>query len=222
MREVSRPLPAVSLLLAAILGIAGCASGGVAAPPVALAPTTTDTPAATTDPAVASSLAPRTTAAPTPTPAATPSPTPAPSPPKGRPLSTIVTFYAALDNDPPGSSTIAFPGTRHSEAGGTGTFDDPLTLASDPSKLKVGTIVYYPPLRKYFVMEDICASCTQGWQSSGTPHIDLWTGDVQDPGMTACERALTPDDMVTVELDAQRGRPVDPTPLYDADGGCAG
>jgi len=50
-----------------------------------------------------------------------------------RTLRTIVTFYAAYDNDPPGTTTIAFPNPRHAHAGGTGTADDPVTLASAPA-----------------------------------------------------------------------------------------
>jgi hypothetical protein len=67
-----------------------------------------------------------------------------------RTLRTIVTFYAAYDNDPPGTTTIAFPNARHAHAGGTGTADDPVTLASAPAVVAVGTTIYYPPLRKYF------------------------------------------------------------------------
>jgi hypothetical protein len=134
-------------------------------------------------------------------------------------LSTIVTFYAAYDNDPPGTVTIAFPNARHPHAGGTGTADDPLTLASDPDVLAVGTMIYYPPLRKYFVMEDLCETCVARWESTRTPHIDLWVGAATDAGVVACEEALTPDGPVTVEVDPPRDRLVDPTPLYQ-DGRC--
>ena len=72
-----------------------------------------------------------------------------------RTLRTIVTFYAAYDNDPPGTTTIAFPNARHAHAGGTGTADDLITLASTPAAVAVGATIYYPPLRKYFVMEDL-------------------------------------------------------------------
>jgi hypothetical protein len=134
-------------------------------------------------------------------------------------LTTVVTFYAAYDNDPPGSTAIAFPNDRHSSAGGVGTFADPITFATAPDLLAVGTVIYYPPLRKYFVMEDLCASCTENWESTGTPHIDLWTGAATDPGVVGCEEALTPDDPVDVELDPPADRPVDTTPLYQ-DGRC--
>ena len=137
----------------------------------------------------------------------------------GHTLSTKVTFYAAYDNDPPGSRAIAYPGTRHDEAGGTGTYEDPMTLATDPRELPVGTVVYYPPLSRYFVMEDDCASCIETWGSTGAHHIDLWTGAATDSGVTACQHALTPEGQVTVEIDPPPGRPVDTRPLYD-DGQC--
>jgi hypothetical protein len=136
-----------------------------------------------------------------------------------RTLRTIVTFYAAHDNDPPGSTAIAFPNARHPHAGGTGTADDPLTLASVPDVLAVGTTVYYPALRKYFVMEDLCESCVARWESTREPHIDLWVGAATDAGVLACEEALTPDGPVDVEVDPPDDRPVDTAPLYQ-DGRC--
>jgi hypothetical protein len=131
-----------------------------------------------------------------------------------RTLRTIVTFYAAYDNDPPGTTTIAFPNPRHAHAGGTGTADDPVTLASAPAVVAVGTTIYYPPLRKYFVMEDLCETCVARWDSTRTPHIDLWVGAGTDARVLACEEALTPDGPVAVEVDPPRDRPVDTTPLY--------
>jgi len=130
-----------------------------------------------------------------------------------------VTFYAAYDNDPPGTTTIAFPNARHAHAGGTGTADDLITLASTPAAVAVGATIYYPPLRKYFVMEDLCETCVARWDSTRTPHIDLWVGAGTDARVLACEEALTPDGPVAVEVDPPRDRPVDTTPLY-GDGRC--
>ena len=124
----------------------------------------------------------------------------------------------AADNDPPGSTEIAHPNDRHQEAGGTGTYADPLSLAADPRAIPVGTRVYYPPLRKYFVMEDDCAQCITDWRSSRRPHIDLWTGDFQGSALLACENALTPDGLVAVEVNPPPGRPVDPRPLFNGRG----
>jgi hypothetical protein len=138
--------------------------------------------------------------------------------PAGRSWAAHVTFYGAGDNDPPGSSAIAHPGARHREAGGTGTYANPVTLATDPRELAVGTVVYYPPLEKYFVMEDDCASCIDEWESSERPHIDLWTGDFSGDDFLACQNALTPDGKVTVELNPPPGRAVDTRPLYGSSG----
>ena len=166
-------------------------------------------------PTAAPAAAPRTTLPPPPS--ATPTPSPKQAPP-GRMWSVFVTFYGAADNDPPGSTEIAHPNDRHQEAGGSGTYADPLSLAADPRAIPVGTRVYYPPLRKYFVMEDDCAQCITDWRSSRRPHIDLWTGDFQGSALLACENALTPDGLVAVEVNPPPGRPVDPRPLFNGRG----
>ena len=166
-------------------------------------------------PTAAPAAAPRTTLPPPPSATPTPSPKQAPT---GRMWSVFVTFYGAADNDPPGSTEIAHPNDRHQEAGGTGTYADPLSLAADPRAIPVGTRVYYPPLRKYFVMEDDCAQCITDWRSSRKPHIDLWTGDFQGSALLACENALTPDGLVAVEVNPPPGRPVDPRPLFNGRG----
>jgi 3D (Asp-Asp-Asp) domain-containing protein len=201
-RALRRALLAVAVV---VVGGFAMAIGWMAAAPLTTPPTPTAAPAA----------APRTT---TPqTAAVTPSPAPTQAP-AGRMWSVVVTFYGAADNDPPGSTEIAHPNGHHQEAGGTGTYADPLSLAADPRAIQVGTRVYYPQLRKYFVMEDDCAQCITDWRSSRTPHIDLWTGDYQGSALLACENALTPDGLVPVELNPPPGRPVDPRPLFNGRG----
>src|SRR6185312_9331121 len=167
----------------------------------------------------ATPLVPLPTVAPTATRTAAATPTPAPA--SGRMWSVVITFYGAADNDPPGSTEIAYPNAHHLGAGGTGTYADPLSLAADPRAVKVGTLVYYPPLQKYFVMEDDCAQCIQEWRSSRIPHIDLWTGNSTGQGIIECENALTPDNRVAVEVNPPPGRPVNTRPLYGAKG-CSG
>jgi hypothetical protein len=190
-----------------VVGALAVAVGWMAAGPLTSHPTPTAVPVAPTTAASAAPSAP------------SPSPTQAPrQAPAGRMWSVVVTFYGAADNDPPGSTEIAHPNDRHQEAGGTGTYADPLSLAADPRALQVGTRVYYPPLRKYFVMEDDCAQCITDWRSSRTPHIDLWTGNFSGRGIIACEDALTPDGRVAVELNPPPGRPVDTSPLYSGRG----
>lgn len=133
---------------------------------------------------------------------------------------TFVTFYAAYDNDPPGSTEIAYGNERHAQAGGTGTFDDPMTLATDPNEIPPGTVIYYPAVRKYFVMEDDCAECISDWQKSKRPHIDLWMSGGVDKRVLGCEESLTPDGLETIEVNPPGDRPVDPRPLYDPSGHC--
>jgi 3D (Asp-Asp-Asp) domain-containing protein len=94
-----------------------------------------------------------------------------------------ITFYAARDNDPPGSRVIAYP-TLHREAGGTGTFADPLTFAAAAGSFKPGTKIYVPDVQRYFILEDSCAGC------SGS-QVDLWAGPATDVGVIACEQSLT-------------------------------
>jgi hypothetical protein len=129
-----------------------------------------------------------------------------------------VTFYGGPDNDPPGSSDISYPNGRHAAAGGTGTYTDPITLATDPRELPPGTVVYDAQLQKYFVMEDECDSCISEWGRNQHPHVDLWTAPA-GPGLGACEEALTPDRPVPLQINPPPGRPVDPRPLYDAASG---
>src|SRR5690349_5200667 len=67
----------------------------------------------------------------------------------------LVTLFGWPDNSPPGDAT-AF-GSGH--AGGVGTFSNPVTFATDQHECKPGTKVYYPFLRRYFVMQDECVAC---------------------------------------------------------------
>jgi hypothetical protein len=230
LRGSGRRFRLTALATAVAAAVAGC--GG--APPLddlpGPTPTATTTPPPTTTPP-ATSTTPSPTAAPTTkstppktrsdaAPRASGGGASRPTAPAGRSWSTSVTFYGAGDNDPPGSSAIAHPNARHSEAGGTGTFADPVSLASDVREIAVGTIVYYPSLKKYFVMEDDCATCIEEWGDSKFPHIDLWTGDFSGSAFTACQHALTPGGLVEVEVGPPAGRPVDTRPLYTASGGC--
>lgn len=129
-------------------------------------------------------------------------------------VSVNVTFYGGPDNDPPGSTDIAYPNARHATAGGTGTYADPVTLATDPRELPPGTLVYYPRLQKYFVMEDDCDECIAEWGASKRPHVDLWTGP-SGAALLRCEETLTPDAPEPIEVNPPADRPVDTRPLYD-------
>jgi 3D (Asp-Asp-Asp) domain-containing protein len=127
-------------------------------------------------------------------------------------LSMFVTLYGWPDNDPPGGA-IAYP-QIHSTAGGTGTYSNPITFATDSSEFAPGTIVYVPYLKKYFIMEDECAACEDDW-SNGKYHIDLWLngkgGDVDS--VYACEDSLTRDS-ASVVVNPLSNKTVDTTPLF--------
>jgi len=132
-----------------------------------------------------------------------------------------VTFYGWDDNSPPGDSiaygkSAGYP-TLHDAAGGTGTYADPLTMATDKAELAPGTIVYVPFVRKYAVMEDDCAQCDSDWSNSQAWHIDLWMnsdGTEDRSALDACEGQWTRN-ATTVEIGPPPGRPFATAPLFD-------
>ena len=100
-----------------------------------------------------------------------------------------VTGYSYYDNTPPGSADIAYPGTRHDVAAGTGSYDDPITLAvgwhrTAGPQWPVGSRFYLPFLRKYVIVEDQCGDeaedgpCYQLDEApeGATTWIDVWVG----------------------------------------------
>lgn len=120
----------------------------------------------------------------------------------GNTVNVTLTFYGYPDNTPPGTR-IHFPGPppRHSSAGGSGTFDNPTTVAG--GRWPAGTRMYLPYLNKYLIVEDSCSGC------SGN-HIDVWVGGNgrNNAAVLACERRLTPSGTVPVEIDPPPGRSV--------------
>lgn len=122
--------------------------------------------------------------------------------------------YDWQNNSPPGAGIsyardYGYP-TVHDHAGGTGTWADPITFASQPGQLRPGQRIYVPRFGKYFVKEDDCSTCyTRAWQ------FDLWV-----PGVTAAQNASQdPASIVNlwgryrVILDPPRGLPVTRTPF---------
>ena len=128
-------------------------------------------------------------------------------------LRAYLTGYAWPDNTPPGSD-ISHPVIHH-EAGGTGTYEDPITVAIGHSYIngvdimdyKAGTMFYMPYLHKYFIAEDTCGDgdtpqnvpChnlhMQGNEApAGTEvWLDLWVGGVGSTQSVVllCENAVT-------------------------------
>ncbi|KAI0477097.1 hypothetical protein GGR56DRAFT_673511 [Xylariaceae sp. FL0804] len=130
-----------------------------------------------------------------------------------------MTFFGSPDNDPAGSTAVAYDcgDGRDYSAGGTGTSADPLTFASDADEYAPCTVLYSPYLRKYIRMEDDCARCDTNWENQGLRHIDIWTGNSDDGGdaQIQCEDDLTPDDKQAVINNPASGLSVNSAALWD-------
>lgn len=117
--------------------------------------------------------------------------------PAEREMQIYLTGYSFWDNTPRKSRAISHP-VIHDLAGGTGTYDDPITIAVghriDQGKQTLdfphGTRFYLPRLEKYAIVEDTCGDgdtpqfipCHIGHR--GAPWLDLYVG-----GETAPEAA---------------------------------
>jgi 3D (Asp-Asp-Asp) domain-containing protein len=192
-----------------VAGAAGAPIIGGATSVTSSGASTTTGPAATT---TTSGTATTTAGKPSTTTKAPPpaAPPPAQQPPAQQPspnASGPITFYGAADNDPPGSRQIAFPNVMHGQAGGTGTFADPITFAAQQGRFAPGTKIYVPDVQRYFVLEDTCADCAG-------PHIDLWTGAATDGGIVRCEDSLTRNGSRPYQLNPPAGLPVSAGDLY--------
>ncbi|HEY5146652.1 MAG TPA: hypothetical protein VII82_07780, partial [Polyangiaceae bacterium] len=139
----------------------------------------------------------------------------------GTTISVYATSYGWADNDPPGTA-IAYPKnggypTVHDAAGGTGTFADPITFATDKSEFAPGTVLYVPFIGKYVVMEDDCAECDTDWSTSQKHHIDIWMNSSaaeMTNALIQCEDAWTRTS-TNVEDNPPSTRTVTTVPLFD-------
>ncbi|MBV8148501.1 MAG: hypothetical protein JO092_05365 [Candidatus Eremiobacteraeota bacterium] len=141
------------------------------------------------------------------------------------------TFYGWWDNSPPGGA-IAHP-VIHPTAGGDGSYCDPTTFATEPTKaenkrIPYGTRIYIPFLRKYFIRED---DCTPSGPKSGSGSngcyglwFDNWIGgnaQTKKPALFDCEVHLTPAGKTDVILHPDGSEQVDWTgPIYSNANGC--
>ncbi|WP_458782009.1 hypothetical protein [Arthrobacter sp. D3-16] len=105
----------------------------------------------------------------------------------------FVTAYSWYDNTPAGSRTISHP-VLHRTAGGTGTYEDPVTIAVGHSRetgehvldIPAGTRIYLPDVRRYFIVEDTCGDgptpedgpCHSGAEAydGASLWLDMWIG----------------------------------------------
>jgi hypothetical protein len=141
------------------------------------------------------------------------------------------TFYGWWDNTPPGGA-IAHP-IIHATAGGVGSYCDPTTFATEPTKtenaeIPFGTRIYIPFLHKYFLRED---DCTPSGPKSGSGSngcyglwFDNWIGgnaQTKKARLFHCEIRLTPTLDVDVIVHPHRSQRVNwRGPIYSNTSGC--
>jgi len=98
-----------------------------------------------------------------------------------------LTGYSYWDNTPPASAEISKP-VIHRRAGGSGTYNDPITIAvghvivgnRQTLDYRAGTKFYLKRLRKYAIVEDVCGDgarpqdgpCHTG--KNGMPWMDIY------------------------------------------------
>jgi hypothetical protein len=143
-------------------------------------------------------------------------------------IAAYVTGYSWFDNTPVGSSLVSNP-VVHSSAGGTGTWQNPVTVAvghslatgHDVLRWPAGTRFYLPDLRRYLIVEDTCGDgptpeqepCSTGYPAPDSTWLDVWIDGRSDmPAQTArCAGAITGSR--TVIVDPLPGRPVVAGPI---------
>jgi hypothetical protein len=122
------------------------------------------------------------------------------------------------------SADIAYPGygpKKHTVATeGAGTYDDPITAASDTkdssggATLSPGTFIYNPLTEKYYILEDSCAECEADYackydDDEGTA---AFPGDPPAAGSCATDQFLHIDFWMGPTVSQ-----VDPTDLYNCE-----
>lgn len=123
-------------------------------------------------------------------------------------LQLYISGYTFFDNTPPGSTRISNP-VLHSNAGGTGTYSDPITVAvghslasgNDVLDFPTGTKFYIPNLRRYFIVEDTCGDgqkpqngpCHTGYPAGTSAWLDVWVDGASgtESSVQACSEKLT-------------------------------
>jgi len=125
-----------------------------------------------------------------------------------------LTAYSHEDNQGGNNARICCA-VLHREAGGTGTFADPITTAVPGSgssmETKAGTKIYIPALSAYFIVEDSGATPT------GKPRFDLWMDGRGLSSASSCMDKITRT--TTVIINAAAGKSVGRVgPLADSSG----
>src|ERR1700753_3062723 len=200
--------------------------------------TVTPTPIATSIPTSAPVITPTPIVPPTATPVVTNSPYVKSGDGTQKSVSTTITWYGYNDNsgeteNQHGSADIAYPKsdgypTIHNQAHeGTGAYTDPITFAAPNKDLKssfpIGSVIYVPMVRKYFVMEDECGDDDPEGCQNGANHADLWMGPASELNgntLDDCEGNATPDSAVNVTINPSPSLSVDTTVMYTSANKC--
>jgi len=117
------------------------------------------------------------------------------------------------------SATIAYP-VLHKQAGGTGTYADPITFASTTKAFAPGAIVYVNYLQKYFIMEDDCGpTCANAYPRQTI--VVLWINGrgVNPNAATNCEYSLDQTSAAVV-INPPGNYIVSSAPLLSSSGQC--
>ncbi|HLX87779.1 MAG TPA: Ig domain-containing protein [Acidimicrobiales bacterium] len=143
----------------------------------------------------------------------------------------FMTLYGWADNSPPGT-IIANP-CLHAGAGGTGTYADPITFATDVSEVGWCVRIYVPYMHRYFIHEDECSECDANWSQSGLYRFDMWAGGdansrsaPEHQALLRCEstwtRANSPTDPnnPTIIVNPPDNLPVTTAPIFSPPTSC--
>ena len=143
----------------------------------------------------------------------------------------FMTLYGWVDNSPPGPG-IAHP-CLHSVAGGTGTYADPVTFATDVNELGWCQVIYVPYMKRYFIHEDECSECDRDWNHLQKYRLDMWAGGDANSrhrperrALLRCERTWTRGNSIrdpgnpTVIVDPPPGLPVTTAPIFSPPKSC--
>ena len=149
-------------------------------------------------------------------------------------VSAYITGYSYFDNTPPGSAHISNPVLR-TVAGGTGTYDDPITVAvghvradgQDTLDWPAGTRFYVPNIRRYLIVEDACGDgrtpqegpCHTGYPDEAQTWLDVWVGGEGGTEHEARRCMSTITGVWTVLIDPEPGLATQAGPIYEP-GGC--
>ena len=147
---------------------------------------------------------------------AAPAPTPTASSATGAySVTAWASTYDWWSNSPPGAGIEyaednGYP-TLHDTAGGVGSYANPITFAAQNSgvfDLKPGTRIYLPAFQRYFMLEDLCATCF-----TTKPQVDLWVAGAAQNAGNSPDNIVDLWEQTTVEVNPPSNLPVMTTPF---------